>query len=209
MVENWIVCTVDKQAEMLRSSLLCSVEGVLCERAVCLCFRACDRLSFSSAVSVLECAVWCGRRLYMFSCMQCTWVFVCTHSATHVRVFAQGALAVASAAQHWSPSCHSLYWWTQSVLSDPWAAAALRREQTHPCLGQRCSSGPWSKFSFVERLHFIWLNIQMCYKKWEKKQSVLYVVWCWPLCTSKTVPIINQPDLAASGQYSGSRDVWS
>lgn len=164
---------------MLRSSLLCSVEGVLCERAVCLCFRACDRLSFSSAVSVLECAVWCGRRLYMFSCMQCTWVFVCTHSATHVRVFAQGALAVASAAQHWSPSCHSLYWWTQSVLSDPWAAAALRREQTHPCLGQRCSSGPWSKFSFVERLHFIWLNIQMCYKKWEKKQSVLYVVWCW------------------------------
>lgn len=100
MVENWIVCTVDKQAEMLRSSLLCSVEGVLCERAVCLCFRACDRLSFSSAVSVLECTVWCGRRLYMFSCMQCTWVFVCTHSATHVRVFAQGALAVASAAQH-------------------------------------------------------------------------------------------------------------
>lgn len=40
------------------------------------------------------------------------------------------------------------YWWTQSVLSDPRTAAALRTEQTRPRPGQCRSSGQWSKFFF-------------------------------------------------------------
>lgn len=100
MVENWIVCTVAKRAEILRSTLLCSVEWVLC---VCVCvFCECDCWSFWSALSVSSKSktAWMEVvHVFIHVCvLLCIWAHVFTLCMC---VFTQGGLTVAPATQRW------------------------------------------------------------------------------------------------------------
>lgn len=118
MVENWNVCTVTQR--------------VLCRRTLrVLCTSASVFGSF-----------WYKKSVYnIHVCLKlCMWGFVCT-LCLHMYI-GWGRLRPML-----TPflSVFLVNWWAQSVLSDPWTAAALWCEQTRPDLGQRRSSGPWSK----------------------------------------------------------------
>lgn len=74
-------------------------------------------------------------------CIPCMCDCRCAQAMMYKLFFYMSVFAEGGVAQHWPPS--SLF--LQSVLLDPWTAAALWGQQTHPHPGQRLSFGPWSK----------------------------------------------------------------